>query len=59
MGHLAGDFCVALNHRDILQLKYIAGRVVLLVGKAIALCLAMDLLERTISHLFFFSEYIG
>jgi len=58
-GHLANDFYVAINHCDILRLKYIAGHFILLVGKAIALHLAVDLLERAVSPLFsfFFSEH--
>jgi hypothetical protein len=37
LGHLASDFCVALNRCDITRLKYVAGRFVVLVGKAMAL----------------------
>lgn len=34
LGHLAGDFCMALYRLDTLKLKYVAGRFVLLVGTA-------------------------
>jgi hypothetical protein len=54
LGHLASNFCVALSHRDIMQLKYVAGQFVVLVGKSIAICLAQELLERVVSPLSFF-----
>jgi hypothetical protein len=37
LGHLASDFCVALDRHNVLRLKYVAGRFVLLVGKVVAL----------------------
>jgi hypothetical protein len=54
LGPLASDFCVALSCRDTTQLKYVAGRFFVLVGKCIALRLAGELLERVASPLSFF-----
>jgi hypothetical protein len=60
LGHLGSDFCVAVNRRDRLLLKHVAGRFVLLVGKVIALRLAGDLLGRAVGPPFtFFSLNIG
>jgi len=60
LGHLVSDFIVALGDRNVPRLKHVAGRFVLLVGKAIALRLAVDLLERAVSVLsFVFSLSLG
>ncbi|KAN0118278.1 hypothetical protein V8E52_005254 [Russula decolorans] len=44
--HLARDFHVTLDGRNVPRLKYIAGRFVLLAARAVALRLAVGLLER-------------
>ncbi len=59
LGNLTIDFFLALPHLNTPQLKHIAGRFVLLVGEAIALRLADDLLERGVSPVFFFFLFLG
>ena len=60
LGHLASDFCVALSRCDITELKHVAGRFVILVGKSIALRLARELFGRAVSLLSsFFSEHFS
>lgn len=51
---LIEEFWVALNRGNTLHLKYVAGRIVLLVGEVALLRFAVHLLERAVSWCFFF-----
>lgn len=51
MGHLPKVFCIALYRLDFPQLKYVAGRFILLVGKMIILRLVVDLLGMAVGPL--------
>jgi hypothetical protein len=60
-GNLVGKFFAAVSRLNMHELTHVAGRFVLLVGRAISLRLAAMLLERAVSFLFSFSflEHIG